>query len=358
MFYVQGRRGFRPLFSFSLFLVPCIKNGDHRLEGRPMSLAEIRDSVKTVWPLATAYELEGRPTFKVSGPLGDYLAATASPALDRLDLLPMQGGWEKVGEPKTAKLSLRQFAEATFFALAAQMTRGPGASIGAKARRELGDRVLTSLSASRVSSVAVVEHRSKETLDSVSREISRPLRVSDKALQPGPNRLDRDLLDRRGYEIAVLPADRCVVTVGNEMFERGRETSTLLEAGWAAYMVIGAATATGLIRNIFREIAVSDRSRPDQIAEIEREAMIDLHETYDLEIAVEAYRHHYQQLRKLLGITAEYGALRKKLEALHRETSTRLEGRSELRLTMLTWATAILSAVIAVGTLVLIFKGG
>ena len=378
MFYVEGRRGFRPIFSFSLFLVPC-KNGGNRLEAREMCPDELHESVKTVWPLATATELERRLKFKVSGPLGDYLSATSSPALASLNLKTARDGWKHCPQDDPPELSLRQFAEATLFALAAQVTRGPGAPIGPRARRILGDRVITSLSASRVSSVVLVpsneddggdaegdsryhcgEHReASDALVEVATAISRPLAVEKATLgKERCYRLDHDLFDRPGYEIAVLPADRCLITLGSPRSQTGVEASALSEVGRAAFMASGAAAATGLIRNIFREITFSGQSRPDQIAQVEREAMIDLHETYDIEITSETYRHHYRQLRDLLGITDEYKALSRKLEALHRESSTRFEDRSEQRLTILTWAIMLLSAVIAAGTLILIFKGG
>ncbi len=377
MFYVQGRGGFRPIFSFSLFLVPCKDEGG-QLKARKMHTAEIHESVKTVWPLATASGLKDRLRFTVSGPLGDYLWATSYPALHSLNLRTAQTGWCHGGEPDPPGLSLRQFAEATLFALAAQMTRGPGASIGRRARRILGDRTVTSLSASRVSSVVVVapnQHDGKDTeadnrcgcaeqrrasdlLLKVANAISCPLEVKKATLETERYRLDRDLFDRPGYEIAVLPADRCLITLGGPQVCEGIGASAPFEAGRAAFMASGAAIATGLIRNIFREIALSNRSLPDQIAQVEREAMVDLHETYDIEITSETYRHHYRQLRDLLGITEEYKALSRKLQALHRESSTRFEGRSEQRLTILTWAIVLLSAVIATGTLVLIFKGG
>ncbi len=367
LFYVYGRRGFRPIFSFSLFLIPCEASGTE-LPPRTMSTKEIHDSIRSQWPLATAFNPEQRPAFKVSGPLGGYLAAVAQPAMESLGIRPTD-----VERP----LTLRMFTEATLFALTLRMTRGAASLPAKRIRKEIGDRVLTSLSASRVSSVVLVDDNCAKSqtsqgpgtcrdpdlsglLAEVSKAISHPYQTPAWIPRTGQDgyRLDRNFFDTKRYAIGVLPANRCVVTVGDGCSQHGLEASALLEAGWTAYMVIGAATATGMIRSVFRDISRSDRSKPDSIADIEREAMVELHETYDLEIMTETYRSRYRLLRERLGITAEFKALSDKLEALYRETSTRFEGRSERRLQLLTWATAILSAVIAAGTLVLIFKGG
>jgi hypothetical protein len=380
LFYVYGRRGFRPIFSFSLFLIPC-NCSSTKLTSRPMSEDEMHDSVRNQWPLATAFNPEERPAFTVLGPLCKYLAAVAEPAMGSLDIGTTDGMWTaraSANYPELRTLTLRMFTEATLFAVTLRMANGNCDLPPEKTRKEIGDRVLTALSASRVSSVVVVDDNcaaahsasgKRKTcrpsdlswlLANVSRAISRPYRVPSRIPREGRDgyRLDRNFFDTDRYAIAVLPANRCVVTVGDRCAQHGFESSALLEAGWTAYMVIGAATATGMIRSVFRDISRSDRSKPDSIADIEREAMVELHETYDLEIMTETYRRRYRLLRKHLGITAEFEALSDKLEALYRETSTRFEGKSEKRLQLLTWATAILSAVIAAGTLVLIFKGG
>lgn len=381
LFYVYGSRGFRPIFSFSLFLIPCDTVEDE-LPARRMTGGEMHDSVRNQWPLATAYDVENRPAFTVSGPLGDYLGAAAGPAMDSLGIQPSTAAWAtKAGEDDSAcrRLTLRVFTEATLFALALRMIGGKPTLPTEKTRKEIGDYVLTTLSASRVSSVVVVDDNCAAAqpasakqktrcgrsnlsglLAKVSAAVSRPYRMPTRIPDEGREgyRLDREFFDTDGYAIAVLPANRCVVTVGDRCAQKGLESSALLEGGWTAYMVIGAATATGMIRSVFRDISRSDRSKPGSIADIEREAMVELHETYDLEIMTETYRRRYRQLRKHLGITAEFEALSDKLEALYRETSTRFEGQSEKRLQLLTWATAILSAVIAAGTLILIHNGG
>lgn len=377
LFYVYGRRSFRPIFSFSLFLVPC-NCSDAGLTSRSMSEDEIHDSVRDQWPLATAFDPGQRPKFIVSGPFCGYLSAVAGPALGSLDIETTDGTWTAGNGSGCGRRTLRMFTEATLFAIALRMAGGNRDLPPIQTRKEIGDRVLTSLSASRVSSVVVVDDNCAAAqpasekrkmcrpsdlstlLAEVSEVISRPYQAPPRISREdrGRHRLDRDFFDTDRYAIGVLPANRCVVMVGDRCAQNGFESSALLEAGGTAYMVIGAATATGMIRSVFRDISRSDRSKPDSIADIEREAMVELHETYDLEITTEVYRRRYRQLRKHLGITAEFEALSDKLEALYRETSTRFEGQSEKRLQLLTWATAILSAVIAAGTLVLIFKGG
>ena len=49
----------------------------------------------------------------------------------------------------------------------------------------------------------------------VSCAISRPLRLEARTLKARGKdsyRIDRDLFDRPGYELAVLPADRCLIS--------------------------------------------------------------------------------------------------------------------------------------------------
>jgi hypothetical protein len=389
LFYVYGRRSFRPIFSFSLLLVPCTveRQGGSSvpiLSARPMSPTEIRNSVRNPWPLATALR-ENRPeAFEVSGPLGEYLSAVAPRALSAVGIDAGDSEWAERGREGAAhsRLTVRSVTETTLFALALRMARPSHGLLPPEGRKEVGDRVMTSLSASRVSAVALVadncaaaseagkkdpsECRPLRPFDlsnllrDISTEISDPYRFprSMREEQREGRRLDRDFFDTASYAMGVLPADRCVVSVGDGCAQKGFRSSALLEAAWTAYMVSGAAVATGMIRNVFRDIARVERSKPDLIADLEREAMVDLHETYDLEITTEVYRSRYRLLREHLGIDAEYKALSDKLEALYRETSTRFEGRSERRLTVLTWAIVILSAVIAAGTLVLIFKPG
>ncbi|HVW45657.1 MAG TPA: hypothetical protein VHA76_01285 [Solirubrobacterales bacterium] len=361
LFHVFARRAFRPIFSFSLFMVPVARREDGgEIRARTMPAGEIHEVVKTQWPLATAFtDPANRPKFVAEGPLITYLGQAGGSSLAALELAPERD--------LLFDLTLREFTEATLFSLATLMAFGPRGRPGRRSRRRLGDRIVTSLSASRVTAVAVVdESRSFEgtgetealeaTLADLAGKIADPIKSQAKKLKK--YRLDKPLFDRAGYVSAVLPDDRCIITVGARRVQKGLRTSLLLEAGWTAYQVIGAATATGLIRSIFREITISERADPDVIADIEGEAMVELHETYDIEITVEAHRRHYCLLREYLGIEKEYDALSEKLQALHRETATRAGGRSEQRLAILTWAIVVLSALILAGTLALIFKPG
>lgn len=372
--------GFRPIFSVSLFMLPVeagSEQGSHSVPGgadppldkRGMWPREISQSVRDGWSLATVHELEHEPEYTVRGPLGEYLASMRAALGRSLQLTPRPYGWIEggTGDATTAPLTLRSFAEAILFCVSLKLARGRRGQLGEEARKTLGDLVLTSISASRVSSVVVVDNSCKghpeapcprsdlaALLGDLSEEISGPFRTA----HPPGFRLDRAYFDRHTYRIGVIPAHRCVVTVADRCTQDLDRESVLLEAGWTALMVIGTATATGLIRGVYRNLAASDPGEPARIADIEREAMVDLYETYDLEITMEAYRERYRLLRQHLGITSEYEALSDKLEALHRETSTRFGARSERRLTALTWGTVILSAFIVLGTFMLIFKGG
>jgi hypothetical protein len=353
LFYVYARRAFRPIFSFNLFLIP-VDVDDSTLHSRKVDGEVIPKIVKGQWSLSTAHdEPRNRFRFAVKGPLVSYLDQAAGPSLEALELSRTDGAL-------TESHTLREFCEATLFSLATTMTGGPRAELSRRSRRHLGDRIVTSLGASRVSHVAVIDDSAQctemETLAELAEVVAVPLSFTRTGLDE--YRLDKSLFDREGYASAVLPEDRCVITVADEKAQDGLKTSLLLEAGWTAYQVMGAATATGLIRSIFREITISEQAGPDRIADIEGEAMVELHETYDIEITVETYRRHNDLLRKYLKIHDEYKDLSDKLQALHRESSTRSEGRSEHGLALLTWAIVVLSALILVGTLALIFKPG
>ncbi len=126
-----------------------------------------------------------------------------------------------------------------------------------------------------------------------------------------------------------------------------------MQAAWIAYMAIGAASAIGTMRGIDRDLEKVKKSDPSEIGNIEREVTVDLHEIYDLDITWEAFRHRYRRLREQLGITSDYEALHRKLEALYRETSARFEATTQERLVWLTAAIVILSALILAGTIVL-----
>lgn len=372
--WVRWRHGFRPIFSLSLFLLPvkaadpCGKPiAEQRLTMAELTIKKIVGSVKHSWTLATQVTT-GESRYKVRGPLGSYLAsAKALSESVQLDFSPAAWVDSRNQNGDQAHLTLRSFAEVVLFGVCLKLARGRRGRLGVASRRKLGDRVLVALSASRVSAVTVVDNscgkgrnhrcstsRLNDLLAELSQEIVAPLRTSTR-----PDfRLDRPYYDRPSYRIRVLPTLRCVLTVGDRCTQDLKQDSALLEAGWIALMVSGAAAATGMIRGVYGDLAAANPSKPEKIADIEREAMVDLFETYDLEITLEAYRQRYRHLRELLGITTEYGALSDKLEALHRETMTRAEVKSEKRLALLSWGIVILSALIFIATVVVIFKGG
>ena len=78
-------------------------------------------------------------------------------------------------------------------------------------------------------------------------------------------------------------------------------------------MAIGAAMATGMVRSIYDDIEKVDDTKPKEVAKIEREVVVDLHEIYDLDITWEQYRHRYYLLRDRLGITRDYKSLQVEL---------------------------------------------
>lgn len=401
LFQVRGHHGFRPIFSMTLFMVPVnidrnpheganesadadCKRPEPQLKSRCMGQDEICRTIQAGWALARSQPFRIRRKFDVSGPLGGYLSALKPSVLKPLGVTASCSGWAyeaKEGAKQDAKreaLTLRDITEATLFAISLRMMQGPSGRADLQTRKEIGDRVLTALSASRVSSVIVVDEKSKEPMDS-EKDAERPASetVSSTAAESHSGslwslmgaiakpvrvvpaqkyRLDRDFFDNDSYAIGVLPATRCVVVTADRCSQRGYQESGLLEAGWIAYMVIGAATATGMIRSIYYDIEQVNRSKPGEIAEIEREGVVDLHEIFDLDITWETYRHRYRLLRNRLCITREYEALNDKLQALYRETSTRFEDDTQVRLVWLTAAIVILSALILIGTVVTVVK--
>jgi hypothetical protein len=240
------------------------------------------------------------------------------------------------------------------------MVQGPAGVADRRTREEIGERVLTSLSASRVSSVVVVDKCFKKrdpnsassdsefpgSLEMLMERISGSTRIAPRRRY----RLDRFFFDEDGYAIGVLPANRCVVVTTDAKAQLGYLESGLMQAGWIAYMVIGAATAIGLMRSIYYDIEKVSRSKPSAIASIEREVVVDLHEIYDLDITWEMYRHRYRLLRDRLGITRDYKALQSKLQALYRETSTRFEDTAQVRLIWLTAAIVLLTLAVVIVT--------
>lgn len=355
LFLGEEDRGFRPIFSISLFMVPV--ESSLILMERRMTTDEIYQTVQASWSVATTRLPSTRPSFDVYGPLHDYVSAFDSYLPVHLSAAVQQtgGSW--------GSLTLRQIAETVLFAVTLRMVEGPEDTAEEQAREKVATSVLVALSSSRASSVVVVDEefdRREQMEASETGSFPGSLgRLMEKISQPvvvAPNRnryrLDRPFYDEDDYAIGVLPANRCIVVTSDICSQQGYRESGLLQAGWIAYMVIGAATATGMMRSIYHEIEQVDRSRPNAIAAIEREVVVDLHEIYDLDITWEQYRHRYRLLRDALGITRDYEALQSKLQALSRETNTRFEDTSDTRLAWLTAAIVFLTLVTVIVTVV------
>lgn len=335
----------RRMYSLSFFLIPV--KGPERRE-RKMSGLEMERMVNAGWGLAASPT--GFPEFELSGPLSRYVALL-EPEMDT----------------EWGSLTLRRATEAVTFAVALRMAQGRSGTAKPRVREEIGDEVVSAFGNSRVSSVLAVDRLDRTHLDD-----PRPGKAFPRALEsamgslagrariPSPSstpddryRLDRPYIDHEDYAIGVLPSNRCLVMISDRKAQFGRWDSGLMQAAWIAYTAIGAAGAIGTMRAINRDLEIVDRSNPNDIAAIEHEVAVDLHEIYDLDITWEAFRLRYRRLRKQLGITSDYEALRGKLEALYRETSAHFEARSELRLLVLTAAIVALSFLILAGTILL-----
>jgi hypothetical protein len=367
LFLGAKERGFRSIFSLTIFLVPvhvkpgCCSSSEQapQVEARKMCGCEIYETVQAGWSSGTSPPLEERPQFTVRGPLCEHLYALDSSMFDSLRMPPM-GGHGPAHENEWEGLTLRQSTEAVFFEAALRMIQGPCDRADDHTIKALGDRVLTSLSASRTSAVVVKDKLlNKKTilkdgddrtlpgsLGPLMDTISGPTRIAPKRRY----RLDRAFFDEPNYAIGVLPANRCVVVASDSKMQLGYMESALLQAGWTAYMVIGAATATGLIRALYSDIEHVSSSSPGAIAAIEREVVVDLHEIYDLDITWEVYKHRYRLLRDRLGITRDYQALQGKLQALSTETNTRFEDSTQIRVVWLTAAIVFLTFVTVILT--------
>ncbi len=336
---------FRRMYSLSFFLIPVNGSG---CEAREMSDSEMERMVNAGWGLAASPT--GFAEFDVRGPLSEFV-----PLL------------EPEIEMRSERLTLRRATEAITFAVALRMAQGSTGRVKERVRQEIGDEVVSAFGNSRVSSVLAVDKLGKGRLDdqSPSKGFAGPLesvmrtlagRVHIPSLRSTASRryrLDRAYIDHKTYAIGVLPSNRCMVVISDQKAQLGRWDSGLMQMTWIAYLVIGAAGAIGTMRAINRDLEIVDRSNPKDIAAIEHEVAVDLHEIYDLDITWEAFRLRYRRLRKQLGITSDYEALRGKLEALYRETTAHFEARSELRLLVLTAAIVALSFLILAGTVLL-----
>lgn len=353
----RGDGGFRRTYSLSLFLIPV--NGPD-CEARKMPPCEIGGIVNAGWGLASSPWPAELRTFDVSGPLPGYISRLGP--LNVPSLLFAAKGDETSGvseaSAKCPPLSLRQVTETIMFAVALKMAGGSASPGPGSSELHIGDDIVTSLGSAHVSSVVVVDGAFESVgpddrgssafpggLDALMKEISKH---ETRIVPRRRYRLDRPFFDRDDYAIGVLPADSCMVMTADPTKQLGRHESALMQAGWAASMAVGAATAIGTIRGIHRDLERVKRSRPADIADIEREVVIDLSEIYDLDITWDAYRRRYRRLRDLLGITSDYDALDRKLQVLYRETEVRFEAETQRRLMLLTLVIAAFSVVLVI----------
>jgi hypothetical protein len=342
--------GFQRTCSLTFFLIPVSAN----CADRKMSVEEIKSAVHTGWNLASSPSPEDLASFSVSGPLLGYISRLDPSVLP--SLLPPANGHQP----------LRQTAEAILFAVALRIAQGPEDRADKQLRQRIGDDVVTSLSNSRVSSLLAVdpkltEEASKRTdkgqlYPGSLKQLMRATKGEDRIARRKRYRIDRPFYDPGDYAIAVLPTNRWIIFTTAEYQQRGSYTSGLMQAGWLAYMAIGASVAISTMRSIYRDLERVELSEPSAIARIEREVAVDLDEIYDLDITWEAYRHRYRLLRDRLGITSDYEALHGKLQAFYRETEARFEARTQTRLMVLTAAIVVLSLLILAGTIVVAVK--
>ncbi len=352
---------FRRMYSLTFFLIPV---NDSDRGDREMPECEIEGIVNAGWGLASSRWPSKLPPFTMSGPLYDYISHLAPPVSRSLlgagedDDDGINGETANSSSP----LTLRQAIEAIMFVVALRMAQGPSARADMRIKRRIGDDVVTSLGSSRVSSVVVVDPKFAKATDPSSDEgfpgslgslmctLAGEARIapSSSIAERQKFRLDRPFFDRPDYAIGVLPSSSCLVTTVDLKEQCGRWESGLMQAGWIAYMAIGAATAIGTMRAFDRDLEGMEDSDPSKIAEIEGEIAVDLHEIYDLDITWDAYRRLYRVLRERLGITRDYQTLQEKMQALDRETTTRYEDKTQKQLVWLTVAIVALTVLLLI----------
>ena len=360
-------RDFRRMYSLTLFLVPVEVD---KFRDRTMSKCEIDWTVNAGWGLASSPFPAKVPRFTVDGPLRNYISRLA-----RFDLASLLDPSGQPGSHTGASaeggcrpLTLREVAELIAFGASLGVAQGRGSRVGRHATRRIGRDVMTSLGSARVSSVVVVDpNPTKEDLrdppegtapppgalgllmKTLGGETRVPSRWS--VAQQRKYRLDRPFVDKDTYAAGVLPLNRCLITTSDAYAQHGRRESGLMQAGNAAYMTIGAATAIGTLRAIDHDLERMEGAEPTKIADIEGEIAVDLQEIYDLDITREAYRHQYRLLRERLGITRDYQTLQDKMQALGRETTTRHEVKAQAQLAWLTVVIVALTVLLLIVTL-------
>lgn len=356
--FIRGghdRSRLRSTYSLAVFLIPVDAAGKI-ITSRRSTREEIAEMVNAGWGFAASPRCRLVPSFEVSGSLLDYLTS-----LSRFDL-------------HSSSLTLRQAVEKVAFGVGLSLAQGSAGSAKKRTMQLIGNDVVMALGSARVSSVVVVDPELTanevrrptpyrylpEGLGLLMKDLSDPARIERRGNAKGHEfRLDRPFVDADGYAIGLLPIKRCLVVTSRSSAQFGVKESALMQAGSAAYMTIGAATAIGMMRQIDRRLERSERaSDPKEIAEIDAEIASDLGEIYDLDITRESYRETYRLFRDRLGITRDYETLQSKMEALYRATSTFHEGKAERLLVWLTAAIVILSVFILIGTIVVAGNGG
>jgi hypothetical protein len=359
--FIRGgldRGQLRQTYSLTFFLVPVEMDGE--LKCRATSASEVKQVVNADWGFAAARKTSEVAEYEVSGDLFRYLSSFAGKDW-------LAGAAANKGFP------LRHVVELVAFGVGLGLAQGRGGEAHPLTAQQIGNDVIMALGSTRVSSIVMVDD-SLEAGDLTQPVKEQPLppplhslmsELAGSARPPLPrdeaaleHRLDRPFVDPDLYALGVLPAKRCLVTVGRGDGQYGARESALMQAGSTAYMTIGAATAVGSMRAIDRRLERLEGADPRKIGEIDREIASDLAEIHDLDITRESYREIYRHLRERLGIARDYEILQNKMDALYRATSTFHERKAELQLAWLTAAIVILSVFILIGTLILVGKEG
>ncbi len=363
--FIRGGRDrgrLRNTYVLTFFLVPVVLDG-RELKSRPMAIDEIDHVVNPGWGFAAAPRDDLSPKFDMSDQLLRYLSCLA-----RFDLREMNWPFQPAREmPKTYEpLTIRQAVERAAFGVDLSVAQGKAGKADLETTRHIGNDVITALGSARVSSVVVVDpdltkcqvRKPKKDepypgqLETLMKTLAGSVRVPERSDEEASRlRLDSPAVDGKTYAIGVLPVRRCIVVLSCKDEQHGFEESALMQAGSIAYMTIGAAMATGALRQIDRRLEYQeDAQHPKKIAEIDAEIASDLGEIYDLDITREPYREVYRLLRKQLGITRDYEILQSKMEALFRATSTIHEDNQQRLLLWLTVVTTILTVLAVIAT--------
>ena len=173
-------------------------------------------------------------------------------------------------------------------------------------------------------------------------------------------RLDRPFYDWDTYAISVMPNVQTLLAVATRNSQCSYEDSALLMVVFLSYMVIGSAASQIAIRGAYHDMenARSEQhssDRPDAVLLAAREALSELHEVYDLDIAWEAYKRIYRRVRKQLSIEADLSSLQQRLDALYREALTRFEQHAWTAMRRDSRRLLIVTVILLAATFILLF---